>query len=49
VPPLAERVEDEPEQIVDGLAEADIVGITELTITLTVVVAEQPADVPVTV
>jgi hypothetical protein len=47
--PLAERVDDEPEQIVDGDADADIVGITELTVILTVAVAEQPADVPVTV
>jgi hypothetical protein len=35
-------------QIAVGEAEAVILG-EELTITLTVVVAEQPADVPVTV
>jgi hypothetical protein len=46
--PLAVSVEDCPEYIVDGIAEAVIVGVL-LTTTLTVVVAEQPADVPVTV
>jgi hypothetical protein len=35
-------------QIAVGEAE-DVIGCQELTITLTVVVAEQPADVPVTV